>query len=135
GERVGAVTLPEGDGRRLALDPVVLNQVFREVAARVTPAVVYIEVTAGSRSFSGDFFHRFDPNQERFFREFTPRQSVGSGVIISPDGYLVTNYHVVEDAREIRVTLADKRQFEARLIGFDRSTDLAVLKIDAPRGE
>jgi len=135
GERVGAVTLPEGDGRRLALDPVVLNQVFREVAERVTPAVVYIEVTAGSRGFSGDFFHRFDPNQERFFREFTPRQSVGSGVIVSPDGYLVTNYHVVEDAREIRVTLADKRQFEARLIGFDRSTDLAVLKIDPPEGE
>jgi len=51
GERVGAVTLPEGDGRRLALDPVVLNQVFREVAERVTPAVVYIEVTAGSRGF------------------------------------------------------------------------------------
>ncbi len=136
GERVGAVTLPEVDGRRLVLDPVVLNQVFREVAARVTPAVVYIEVTGGGAgAFSGDFFHRFDPDQERFFREFTPRQSVGSGVIISPEGYIVTNYHVVEDAREIRVTLADKRQFEAQLIGFDRSTDLAVLKIDPPEGE
>ncbi|SHK20269.1 Do family serine endopeptidase [Rhodothermus profundi] len=136
GETVGTVTLSAEDGQKLALDPVVLNQVFREVARRVTPAVVYIEVTVGrSGSFSGDFFHRFDPDQERFFREFMPRQSVGSGVIISPDGYIVTNYHVVEDAREMRVTLADKRQFEARLIGFDRSTDLAVIKIDPPEGE
>lgn len=136
GERVGTVTLPQVDGQHLSLDPVVLNQVFQKVAQRVTPAVVYIEVTLGrSGSFSGEFFHRFGPNQERFFRDFTPRQSVGSGVIISPNGYIVTNYHVVKEAREIFVTLADKRQFEARLVGFDRSTDLAVIKIELAEGE
>ncbi len=136
GETVGAITLPEVDGQRLVLDPRVLNQVFREVAERVTPAVVYIEVsTERTSALPGDFFHRFSPDQERFFREFMPRQSVGSGVLISPDGYIVTNYHVVEDAREILVTLADKRQFAARLVGFDHSTDLAVIKIDPPPGE
>ncbi len=56
--------------------------------------------------------------------------SSGSGVIMSPDGYVVTNHHVVERSREIKVTLADKRQYEARLVGSDPSTDIALLKID-----
>ncbi|MCC6463529.1 MAG: Do family serine endopeptidase [Saprospiraceae bacterium] len=56
--------------------------------------------------------------------------SSGSGVIMSPDGYIVTNHHVVEKSRDIKVTLSDKRQYQATLIGSDPSTDIALLKID-----
>ena len=58
-------------------------------------------------------------------------QSLGSGVIVSPDGYIITNNHVVEQADEIRVTLFDKRSFKAKVIGADNKTDVAVVKIDA----
>ena len=56
---------------------------------------------------------------------------IGSGVIISPDGYIVTNNHVVDGAMEVRVTLHDRRSFPAKVIGTDKLTDLAVVKIDA----
>ena len=59
------------------------------------------------------------------------RQGFGSGVILSADGYIVTNNHVIEDAQKIKVILNDKREFEARLVGTDPSTDIALLKIDA----
>ncbi|HPF51971.1 MAG TPA: Do family serine endopeptidase [Draconibacterium sp.] len=59
------------------------------------------------------------------------RQGFGSGVILSKDGYIVTNNHVVEDAQEVKVILNDKREFQAKIIGTDPSTDLALLKIDA----
>ncbi len=100
-----------------------LNNRFKTIASEVTPSVVYILVELGeaeAEELTGP---------ERFFRR--PRQSVGSGVIVSEDGYIVTNNHVISGAGEIRVTLADKRQFEARVVGADPSTDLAVLKIDA----
>lgn len=77
-----------------------------------------------------DFFDFFDfpqPNQ----RQVVPEQRAsGSGVIISPDGYIVTNFHVVDKADEIKITLSNKRSFDAKVIGKDPSTDLAVLKID-----
>lgn len=57
--------------------------------------------------------------------------SSGSGVILSPDGYIATNHHVIENSRDIKITLADKRVFSARLVGSDPSTDIALLKIDA----
>ena len=56
---------------------------------------------------------------------------IGSGVIVSPDGYIVTNNHVVDGAMEVRVTLHDRRSFPAKVIGTDKLTDLAVVKIDA----
>lgn len=59
------------------------------------------------------------------------RQGFGSGVIISEDGYIITNNHVIEDAQEIKVILNDKREFDARLVGTDPSTDIALLKVDA----
>ena len=58
-------------------------------------------------------------------------QGSGSGVIISPDGYILTNNHVVDGAQEVTVTMADKQEYKARVIGRDDKTDLAVLKIAA----
>lgn len=63
--------------------------------------------------------------------EAVPSQSLGSGFIISKDGYIITNYHVVKDADEIVVRLSDRRELKAKLIGQDERSDIAVLKIDA----
>jgi serine protease Do len=80
-------------------------------------------------SFFEDFFREF-------FDPYGPRRggaedNLGSGVIVSPDGYIITNYHVVADAEEVRVTLYDRRSFKAALVGADPKTDLAVLRIKA----
>ncbi len=88
---------------------------FTEAAKAVTPAVVNIRASAG-----GDF---------DFWGSGSYSGSSGSGVIVSPDGYIVTNNHVIEEGKEIEVTLNDKRKFEAELVGIDNSTDLALLKI------
>jgi serine protease Do len=105
---------------------------FRSVAKSVTPTVVYIETVISNRNRQmqeeqeGDdgFWERFMPPRSR---------SVGSGVVITGDGYILTNNHVIEHATRdgITVTLDDKRSFDARVVGTDPSTDLAVLKIDA----
>lgn len=95
-----------------------LGESFQRVAERVTPAVVYIQVDLGSSGAERGWLPRFGQ----------PRQSVGSGVIISDTGYIVTNNHVVEGASDIMVTLYDKRQFKARVVGTDPATDLAVIK-------
>src|SRR4030095_5257401 len=60
-----------------------------------------------------------------------PSRGVGSGFIVSPDGYIVTNAHVVDGAKEVTVRLTDHREFEAKVLGSDPKTDVAVLKIDA----
>ena len=113
-------------------DIMTLNQMFKEVANHVTPAVVFIEVENAPHGGSSDEVFRFDGREspDRFFREFR-RQSVGSGVVISAEGHIITNQHVVGRAQAIRVTLADKRQYTADVIGTDASTDLAVIKVDA----
>jgi len=67
----------------------------------------------------------------RYRQEPQIAQGFGSGVILSKDGYIVTNNHVIEDAQKIMVVLNDKREFEARLIGTDPTTDVALLKVDA----
>ncbi len=111
-------------------EPGALNTLFRKVAGKVTPAVVFIQVESTSR-MPEDQFHNFDDEtRERFFRNPVPRQSVGSGVIISNKGHVVTNHHVVKEGDNIRVTLADKRQYDATVVGSDASTDLAVLRLD-----
>lgn len=74
-----------------------------------------------------EFFRRFAPPQQQ--RE--EAVSLGSGFIISPDGYILTNAHVVARGDEITVKLNDKREYKARLIGADGRTDVALLKIDA----
>lgn len=144
------------DGSVSAL--VSLDQSVEAVAARVTPAVVNIAVTAHAPEEQAEADGApagapedqqggdGDPMQEfqRFFgqgggqgyRPEQPRQQqiehgIGSGVIVSPDGYIVTNNHVVNGAMEIRVTLHDRRTFPAKVIGTDKLTDLAVIKINA----
>lgn len=117
---------------------------FVEAAQKVTPAVVHIEAIE-SKSLAqqrtneqrnnrrSPFDGFFDFNMEDFFgpQHFGPRNGTGSGVIISEDGYIVTNNHVVGFADEISVSLSDKRKFQAVKIGTDPSTDLALLKIEA----
>ncbi|MEO0161905.1 MAG: trypsin-like peptidase domain-containing protein, partial [candidate division WOR-3 bacterium] len=103
-------------------------------ANKVGPAVVSITVIQTRiitvSPFDDEFFRRFFGD---FFPEHRYRQrvqSLGSGVIISPDGYILTNEHVVTNATEINVTLPDARQFKAQIIAADRALDLALLKIE-----
>ena len=79
------------------------------------------------------FFGRPQPNQRAPKEEVPMQEGVGSGVIITNDGYIVTNNHVVDGSSDIEVTLNDKRTFKAKLIGTDPNTDLALIKIDAEK--
>jgi serine protease Do len=116
---------------------------FTELVEKQGPAVVNISTTQvihNSQSFPGmpPGMDENDPFFE-FFRRFAPppaphdeeRQSLGSGFIISHDGYILTNAHVVDDADSITVRLTDKREFKAKVIGVDKRVDVALLKIDA----
>ncbi len=115
---------------------------FTELYEKQSPAVVSIDVTQKVRAPRGmPDISEDDPFYE-FFRRFgqVPRprgapereaQSVGSGFIISSDGYLITNAHVVDGADEVKINLADRREFKAKVIGADKRTDVAVLKIEA----
>jgi len=112
---------------------------FTYAAAMTTPAVVHIKTitnpkAVSNKSYGNDPFHDFFGDQ--FFWNIPDpyhnqaREASGSGVIISEDGYIVTNNHVVEDGDEIKVILFDKKEYEGKVIGTDPSTDLAVVKID-----
>lgn len=105
------------------------SKAFTEVAEKVTPTIVNVNVVADApESKEEEFF--FFPFQNR---EGQPKQveGSGSGIIISEDGYILTNNHVVEKATKVTVGLNDKRNFDATVVGRDPLTDLAVLKIDA----
>jgi serine protease Do len=136
----------------LALPPVVSAQAlpdFTELVERVGPSVVNIRTMERSRA-NAPGAGEVDPGMEEFFRRFgiplpgrpgprsgprgddEPQQrGVGSGFILSADGFIMTNAHVVDGADEVLVTLTDKREFKARIIGADKRTDVAVVKIDA----
>ncbi|TMG84148.1 MAG: Do family serine endopeptidase, partial [Betaproteobacteria bacterium] len=115
---------------------------FTELYEQQGPAVVSIDVTQTVKRSQGPELSEDDPFYE-FFKRFgqTPRgrerqrdleqQSVGSGFILSADGYVLTNAHLVDDANEVLVRLADKRDYKAKVVGIDKRTDVAVLKIDA----
>lgn len=106
------------------------NDAFVQVAEKVTPSIVQITVTTQVKNNAQDKFHFFF---SPFNNDDTPQQQQGggSGIIISNDGYILTNNHVVQDAKNVTVTLHDKREMEATVIGTDPLTDLAVIKIDA----
>lgn len=128
-----------------------LDHAMEALAARVTPAVVNVAVTGhGSEEAQEDLRgpqpdpQDLPPGLQQFFgfgnrrgeRRLPPQEQplqhgIGSGVIISPDGYIVTNHHVVDGATQIKVTLHDRRVLNAKVIGVDKLTDLAVLKVDA----
>ena len=109
-------------------DAMALNNAFVEVAEKVTPSIVQIRVVSRVNNDFSDRFRFFFPFREDIPRE---RQSGGSGVIISADGYILTNNHVVDNASQVEVALLDRRKFSATVVGTDPLTDLAVIKIDA----
>ncbi|HET8745362.1 MAG TPA: DegQ family serine endoprotease [Ramlibacter sp.] len=129
---------------------------FTELVDQVGPAVVNIRTLERARSGGGGANPQMDEEMQEFFRRFfgvpmpnvprgqrpNPRgdrgggeeeqpRGVGSGFILTQDGYVMTNAHVVEGADEVIVTLPDKREFKAKIIGADKRTDVAVVKIDA----
>jgi Do/DeqQ family serine protease len=136
---------PPPDSQRLLR---ALEDAFVSVADRVTPSVVNVSVRVKreARPESGgvapeveERFREFLGPElfERFFRRRAPRdegRAAGSGVLVDPRGYILTNNHVVENAAAIEVRLSDDRQFKATLVGRDGRTDLAVLKIENPTG-
>ena len=124
------------------------GKAFRSVAKQVGPAVVYIQVEKevkqqrvgtdqfGGHPFGDEFFRRFfgQPPQQGPQQKKTPKQresGQGSGFIISADGYIMTNNHVVGDADKVTVQLLDGREYPAEIIGTDPPTDVALIKIDA----
>ncbi|OOZ35782.1 trypsin-like peptidase domain-containing protein [Solemya elarraichensis gill symbiont] len=123
---------------------------FTELAEKNSPVVVNISTTQNGTAGKKSGKHHFDIPEmpdgapfddllKRFFGEQFDfdqmpdfkSESLGSGFIISEDGYVMTNHHVVSDADEVIVRLADRREFTAEIIGSDKQTDVALLKIDA----
>ncbi|MFW6107165.1 MAG: DegQ family serine endoprotease [bacterium] len=116
-----------------------LSEEFARIAEKVSPAVVHVATVrvirrGGEGGALPELFD--DPFFERFFRRFpTPegefrQRGLGSGVIVSEDGYILTNNHVVANATELKVQLNDQREFDAKVVGTDPETDIAVLKVD-----
>jgi serine protease Do len=102
-----------------------LSQVSQTVARRVNPSVVHIQLSM--KNEDSETMSRWNPDTKSF--RMTSGQ--GSGIIVSDDGYILTNQHVLESDAEIQVYLADNRVLPAKVVGLDRTTDLALLKVDA----
>ena len=153
--RAASVASPLDDNSVAALTA--LDNAVESVAARVSPAVVNVQVTSKGSDEEQESMQRgqeqaLPPGFAQFFGPGGPfgsgggqgqgqgrrmqiqqqplERGVGSGVIISPDGYIVTNNHVVDGAVQVKVTLNDRRVMDAKVIGTDKLTDLAVIKID-----
>ncbi|HEX9191051.1 MAG TPA: trypsin-like peptidase domain-containing protein, partial [Candidatus Deferrimicrobiaceae bacterium] len=132
GEKEKPAVVPAAAGLRMV--PVDIPQLFKEVS----PAVVNISTTQvvkfnrprtrsphGQQDPFEDFFNNFFGRMPREQK----RRSLGSGFLVSADGYILTNNHVVEKADEVTVTLLDKEEFKAKVVGTDPKTDIALIKI------
>jgi serine protease Do len=114
-----------------------LNNAFAKVFETVAPSVVIIEISKKNDTEASTFEDLFfqgppdENNPHRNQRNLQPIQSEGSGFIVRPDGYIFTNFHVVEGADKIEVKLKDGREFSGKVVGTDEKTDIAVVKIDA----
>jgi len=145
--RVGSTTSTATKPSASQVAPAVdLESAFEAVADHARPAVVSIDIEKfakprpASRQVRPRGQGQLPPGMEQFFRQFeapdarpddTPEEASGSGFIVSDDGYILTNNHVVADADRVNVTLFDKRVFPAKVVGRDSTTDVAVIKIDA----
>jgi serine protease Do len=131
-----------------SVDPVKDAQVFVSLAERLMPATVNISTSTAPKKkmrqihpFQGDerfreFFGEdfFDKFFDQMPQSEIPSKSLGSGFIIDKEGYIITNNHVIEGADEIKVKLSDKEEFDAEIVGKDRKTDIALIKIAPPPG-
>ena len=126
------------------------NQLFVSLAEKLMPATVNISTTKVIKR-RDEPYHQFDRDEtfreffgDEFFEKFfggplppgkqdRTLRSLGSGFIVSEEGYIITNNHVIEEADEIKVRLSDKEEFDATIIGRDAKTDIALIKIDPPK--
>jgi serine protease Do len=115
-----------------------VNRAYAKIAETVTPSIVNIQTTQVIKVQQSPFFS--DPFFRQFFGNMLPgggipreqrEHALGSGVIVSPDGYVVTNNHVIAHASEIEVMLPDRRTFKGKVVGADPQTDVAVIKVEA----
>src|SRR3954471_18983404 len=133
-----AATAPQAAARTAAAPTNVVMPDLTDVAQRAISSVTNISSTQIVRTpnspLANDPFFRFffnDQQDDAFGYREQRAQSLGSGVIVSADGYVLTNNHVVDRGVEITVTMPDKRELRAKVIGVDEATDIAVLKIDS----
>jgi len=114
-----------------------LDKAMEELTTRVEPCVVNVAVTAKGDDRADGQMQQIPPQLRQFFGGMGLQQApqiehgIGSGVILTPDGYIVTNAHVVDGAMQVKVTLHDRRVLTAKVVGVDKLTDLAVIKVDA----
>ena len=113
-----------------------LSGAFRAASSAALPAVVFIQVESAARQVSAQIppEMRGTPFEELFRgqqQRSAPNQSSGSGFIVSADGYVITNNHVVDGASRVKVVMNDRRELDARVVGRDANTDIAVLKVEA----
>ena len=123
---------------QIARAPEALSASFAEIARRVEPAVVNIETTQAQAEVSEKDEDKEDqstnnPLLDMFRRQRRPTRGVGSGFIVSPKGYILTNNHVIEDATRITVGLQSGEKFRGTVVGVDPETDVAVIKIEAAK--
>jgi Do/DeqQ family serine protease len=123
---VASVAAAQTDPRAVPLSQAQVQLSFAPVASRASPAVVnvYADRTIANPAYANPFYRQFGVPRDRMER------SLGSGVIVRPDGVIVTNNHVIEGGQTLKVVLADRREFTARVMLADERVDLAVLKID-----